>query len=683
VQTITSSVDFVTGSTRFGSLAANTHQFTGSLLLNGSSSIQSVPNGVDEYYYLSAKGSYGAGFSIYEYSGVQYINASSSMFLRYNNAGSATGSSSGIFAIASGSSEVLRITAAGNVNIGRTDNFYKFSISSGFPKTETNAKGLMFIGSNEAIASNPFGLVVLVTGAASIANRYVALGTTDFGLANGGNLVLQSSGGNVGIGTTTPTALLHLSSSANTALSVHSTGASNYASINFVNNTTGYGYDIGFGGSTTIAPNSFYVYGGSSVSVKFLINSGGNVGINTTAPSFAAGTGLMINDASRSNLTLTDGTNVFNIFQTGTDGYTDLRTNGNMIWRTSAGNLQRMKISADGNFDYGGYAVLASNNPTYRQAFYGGLSIMWRGFTDFYLNSNHTYGSSNTNIASYSSTEGIGRLGISGGSFEWGTYNGSVTANSTYSLTARFSILPSGYIYFGNGYSATSHRINLATGQGNNVLVVSGYDGSANDTAKFMAVSGAGGNAAASALWLATNSSTGRSITAGGAINASGTDYAEYIEKAITDTIAKGDIVGINSEAKLTNIFNNAVSFVVKSTDPSYVGGDVWGNKDAIGKKPERTTDQTEEEFAPILAEFEAKLEEARAKVDRIAFSGQVPCNVTGANVGDYIIPIELENGKIGGQAVTTPTFEQYQISVGKVWKIMEDGRAWIAVKIG
>ena len=36
VQTITSSVDFVTGSTRFGSLAANTHTFTGSLLTSGS-----------------------------------------------------------------------------------------------------------------------------------------------------------------------------------------------------------------------------------------------------------------------------------------------------------------------------------------------------------------------------------------------------------------------------------------------------------------------------------------------------------------------------------------------------------------------------------------------------------------------------------------------------------------------
>jgi hypothetical protein len=36
VQTITSSVDFVTGSTRFGTLLSNTHQFTGSVSITGS-----------------------------------------------------------------------------------------------------------------------------------------------------------------------------------------------------------------------------------------------------------------------------------------------------------------------------------------------------------------------------------------------------------------------------------------------------------------------------------------------------------------------------------------------------------------------------------------------------------------------------------------------------------------------
>jgi len=44
VQTITSSVDFVTGSTRFGSISANTHQFTGSVGMSGSLSVLGASN---------------------------------------------------------------------------------------------------------------------------------------------------------------------------------------------------------------------------------------------------------------------------------------------------------------------------------------------------------------------------------------------------------------------------------------------------------------------------------------------------------------------------------------------------------------------------------------------------------------------------------------------------------------
>jgi hypothetical protein len=184
-----------------------------------------------------------------------------------------------------------------------------------------------------------------------------------------------------------------------------------------------------------------------------------------------------------------------------------------------------------------------------------------------------------------------------------------------------------------------------------------------------------GYNGAATVMILGRNSSTTRSINAGGTINALGTDYAEYMTKAIEDNITKGDIIGVDKNGLLTNIFADSKSFVVKSTNPSFVGGDVWGSVDNIGKLPNDSNDEQK-------AKHELKLESARVKVDRIAFSGQVPCNVYNAQVGDYIIPIELD-GKISGQAVSNPTFEQYQLSVGKVWKIMEDGRAWIAVKIG
>jgi hypothetical protein len=61
VQTVTSSVDFVTGSSVNGSLSSNTHQFTGSVLITGSNAaLLSVNNSV---LYVSASGNVGIGTS--------------------------------------------------------------------------------------------------------------------------------------------------------------------------------------------------------------------------------------------------------------------------------------------------------------------------------------------------------------------------------------------------------------------------------------------------------------------------------------------------------------------------------------------------------------------------------------------------------------------------------------------
>lgn len=227
------------------------------------------------------------------------------------------------------------------------------------------------------------------------------------------------------------------------------------------------------------------------------------------------------------------------------------------------------------------------------------------------------------------------------------------------------------------------------------VLSLSGAD---QGSAYFYVCSGGGDNAAAAAMTIKKNSSTNRSINAGGTVNASGADYAEYMTKAGAFTIAKGAVVGINAEGKLTNVFADAVSFCVKSTDPSYVGGDVWGNEEALGlTKPEEPSQrvateeveaETDEEFAVRQAQYEtdkavfdAALEAARQTVDRIAFAGQVPINVTGASAGQFIVPAN-DNGAIKGLAVSNPTFEQYQQAVGKVIAIEQDGRARIIVKV-
>jgi len=176
---------------------------------------------------------------------------------------------------------------------------------------------------------------------------------------------------------------------------------------------------------------------------------------------------------------------------------------------------------------------------------------------------------------------------------------------------------------------------------------------------------------------IAKQTGNSRSINAQGTVNQNGADYAEYMVKSGDFIVAKGDVVGINAQGKLTNVFDDAISFCVKSTDPGLVGGDKWFTEP-------RPKDENNNELTSDTQEYAAwfsRMEAARATVDRIAFCGQVPVNVTGTTAGQYIIPVN-DNGAIKGEAVSNPTFEQYQQAVGKVIAIEQDGRAKIIVKV-
>jgi len=233
-------------------------------------------------------------------------------------------------------------------------------------------------------------------------------------------------------------------------------------------------------------------------------------------------------------------------------------------------------------------------------------------------------------------------------------------------------------------------RITRSGGQGVNILAI---DGGVEVSGIFQAVSGAGANTADCALRLGKNTVTNRSINAGGTINASGADAAEY-ECNGGLKIAKGQIVGFGPDGVLTDRFDAAIRFGVKSTDPHIVGGDTWGTKDKIGERPEKPAalheDATEQEaqahaqavakYQIDIAAFSARLEAARQQVDRIAYCGKVPCNVTGAAPGDYIVAVNDGSGGIKGLPVRSPTFDQYRAAVGRVNRILPDGRAEIAV---
>ena len=170
VQTITSSVDYVTGSTQFGSISANTHQFTGSVLVSGSINIgtsssvtnvalniQSLANSAGIVINNSNASAY-TGFRIYN----DQVSAVRALEIDY--AGSTYGSAlvsggiigesavittTGAYPLQFGTSNTFRavILANGNLGIGTTSPANKLTISNNgnsavaFRINDTNANG--------------------------------------------------------------------------------------------------------------------------------------------------------------------------------------------------------------------------------------------------------------------------------------------------------------------------------------------------------------------------------------------------------------------------------------------------------------------------------------------------------------------------------------------------------------
>jgi hypothetical protein len=374
------------------------------------------------------------------------------------------------------------------------------------------------------------------------------------------------------------------------------------------------------------------------------IDSAGNVDIGTTLSPSASSSG-----ASKSLVIATGstGNGILQLTKTSaTAGGCAISndTGAGMIFYTHTGTVgsesyaERMRITSGGT----GELIVGGTTATLSSGTRGSVIVNGSASALFQLN----IGNVNQ---SYVGQDGSGM-------YTWNATNTPLSFATN--NTERMRITSGGDVLIGTTSSSGKLTVADSSAQGTRVtqFVV---PGTSNIFATYT-VSGDSSNAAATAVKIGQNTSTSRSINAGGTVNASGADYAEYMVKAGDFIIAKGDICGVDSNGKLTNVFANAVTFVVKSTNPSYVGGDTWGT--GLDENPDA-------------------LEDARQTVDRIAFAGQVPVNVIGATAGQYIIPVN-DNGAIKGIAVSNPTFEQYQIAVGKVIAIEANGRAKIIVKV-
>jgi hypothetical protein len=554
--------------------------------------------------------------------------------------------------------ERMRIDASGNVGIGTSSPNQKLDIV-GTGATIARIRG--GAGTNQGAGF----FVANSTATASL------IGLTDDSQINGGTpetlmsifssrpllfyasdleRMRITSAGNVGIGNSSPQRILTVGSGGGSTVMSIFGGTGSSSAIHFTDTNT----STDFQGFVTYGHDVDALRFGTAETERMRIDSSGLVGIGTSSPTQAltvtggAGAGALIYSAGS-----TGGGSLF-LRNTQSSDYT---------WRLAVGGgdnafvagrglfirdenvgATRLAIDSSGNV---GIGTVSPTNPLDVVSDSGAAAITMRGRA-----------SDNISTFRFLSNDAASTYGQiqSRSNGLWINAVASIPIQFFTADTERMRITSTGDLLVGTTSSSGKLTVADSSAQGTRVTQFT-VPGTSNIFSTFT-VSADSSNGAATAVRIGQNTSTSRSINAGGTINAAGLDYAEYMVKAGNFEIAKGDICGIDANGKLTNVFSDAISFVVKSTNPSYVGGDLWG------------------------ADLEGdELEFARQTVDRIAFSGQVPVNVTGATAGQYIVPIN-NNGAIKGQAVSNPTFEQYQLAVGKVIAIESDGRARIIVKV-
>jgi hypothetical protein len=93
------------------------------------------------------------------------------------------------------------------------------------------------------------------------------------------------SDGNVGIGTTSPTAKLHIYGDGSIrGLRINATATNQYSEIQLAADSRE--FRLGVPGSTASAANKFYIYDATAGDFRFILSTDGNIGIGTTTPSY-------------------------------------------------------------------------------------------------------------------------------------------------------------------------------------------------------------------------------------------------------------------------------------------------------------------------------------------------------------------------------------------------------------
>jgi hypothetical protein len=329
IQTVTSSVSFVTGSTKFGSISANTHQFTGSMSVSGSGTFVGniTSNALTGTSTIIAEGLATSGEGLVSVRGKNSSGTSRRADFKYDNADVVRIATSSPINMQFETNDVVRLTisSSGNVGIGSSPSANaKFNVYNNTSDATYSVKIQGVFGNSDYLDSD--------------ANNNFGGGLSETQFLNGAS---------------NRPAMISLGGSLNTGEAM--------GVINFFRsgNTDGYRARAQFYGGvqTTGTANQhggFLAFltaddGQTNSQERMRITSGGVVYINASSnplPSNAQPQFAVIGGAGTDAVAIkhtVDGNNTFNIWQTGTSQHNaiafykgDSQTNrGNIVVTTS------------------------------------------------------------------------------------------------------------------------------------------------------------------------------------------------------------------------------------------------------------------------------------------------------------------------------------------------------------
>ena len=381
-QTITSSVSFLTGSTRFGTLASNTHVFTGSVSISGSLTVQGAISGSNITGSLLGTASYASNALSSSYA-VNAGNAISASFA--TNVGSAS------YALNAGNS----ISSSFATNAGSAS----YALNAGNTQTASFATN----AANAFIQNgNSFGAAAL-------------LGTNDAQNlqfeTNGTVRVTISGSGAIGVGTATPTlALLQIQGN----VSASSYSGSLLGTASFATNANSSSYALNAGNAIS---SSFATNAGSA---SYALNAGNAISASwAPAGAAAAGTSHFIATGSISASLDINTTQIFRLLS-GSSIIIQANNVGNVGIGTSS---PQYRLHVSGVL---GFASSSANSPfADRDSIYhrlyepaGNIAMYLGNASDpanYYDNTNH-YFRSRLASTTYATINSNGNLGIGLGS---------------------------------------------------------------------------------------------------------------------------------------------------------------------------------------------------------------------------------------------------------------------------